>query len=232
MIVMIYDLLLLFFIEHHAGKEKLPTETSKTSRPMTWNQPPKKVVTPACANEMTFVKPSHTDLKDTCIKKSLRRSEFDPRLPTHRTLEKDSVTNLITGIRTSIPNTGLLQFWESNNASTSIPQEPSTGSLWSHVIFCSENAAMVDRTYFDPSVQQCYEYMNSLKLSQTEVERIEFATRGQASNKLWSALHNGRITSSMFGEILHRRASTDPNNLVKRIMGYGRKESVHLPPQL
>lgn len=74
-------------------------------------------------------------------------------------------------------------------------------------------------------VQQCYEYMNSLKLLQTEVERIEFATRGQASNKLWSALHNGRITSSMFGEILHRRASTDPNNLVKRVMGYGRKES-------
>ena len=50
-----------------------------------------------------------------------------------------------------------------------------------------------------------------------ECDSIEIATRGQASNKLWLALHNGRITSSRFGEILHRRESTNPQNLVKRI---------------
>lgn len=33
---------LLFFIESHAGDEKLPSEVSKTSKPMMWNQPPKR----------------------------------------------------------------------------------------------------------------------------------------------------------------------------------------------
>ena len=107
---------LLFFIEHHSGKEKLPTDTSKTSKPMTWNQPPKIEITPACAKEMTFVKPSHTDLKDTCEHKSVRHSEFDPIIPAHRTLEKDAVMNLVAGIHASVSNTGLKQFWESNSA--------------------------------------------------------------------------------------------------------------------
>ena len=81
--------------------------------------------------------------------------------------------------------------------------------LWSHVIFCYEKAAMFQRKFFTPTTQQCYEYINSMKLSLTEAESIELSTCGQATNKLWVAPHNGRITSSRFGEILHRRASTD-----------------------
>ena len=50
---------LLFYIENHAHDDELPTDKSKTSKAMTWNQPPKKLVTPACASSMTFVKPSH-----------------------------------------------------------------------------------------------------------------------------------------------------------------------------
>ena len=46
--------------------------------------------------------------------------------------------------------------------------------------------------------------------NETDVDLIEAATRGQATNKLWIALHNGRITSSKFGEILHRKSSTNP----------------------
>ena len=109
-----------------------------------------------------------------------------------------------------------------------------SSSLWRHVIFDSENAAMIDRSLglSNPCLQQCYHYMNSMTLSQAEVDNIEFATRGQTTNRLWLALHNGRITSSRFGEMLHRRESTNPNNLVKRIMGYGHKESMHLPPQI
>ena len=63
---------LLFCIESHAGDEKLPSEVSKTSKPMMWNQPPKKEISPARAQDMIFVKPTHSDVKpdDTiqCIK--------------------------------------------------------------------------------------------------------------------------------------------------------------------
>ena len=83
------------------------------------HQPPKKEITPACAKEMTFVKPSHTDLKDTCEHKSVGfTSEFDPRIPVHRTLEKDAVMNLVAVHSASVPNcTGLKQFWESKGVS-------------------------------------------------------------------------------------------------------------------
>ena len=43
---------LFFFIEGHAGDEKLPVEVSKTSKPMMWNQPPKKETSPACDQAM------------------------------------------------------------------------------------------------------------------------------------------------------------------------------------
>ena len=70
-----------------------------------------------------------------------------------------------------------------------------------------------------------------MKLSPTEVNNIEFATHGQMDNKLWLALRNSQITSSRFGEILHRRQSTNPRKLVMDIMGYGEKMKC-LPPQM
>ena len=72
--------------------------------------------------------------------------------------------------------------------------------------------------------------MNTMKLSLSEVNNKEFATC-QTDNKLWLALHNGRITSSRFGEILHRKQSTHPRRLVKGIMGYGEKMK-YLRPQM
>ena len=53
---------LLFFIEHHVNDEILPTEISKTSKPMIWNQPSKKTVASECSSSMRFVKPCHGDL--------------------------------------------------------------------------------------------------------------------------------------------------------------------------
>ena len=227
---------LLFYIEHHGGDEQLPTEISKTSKPMTWNQPPKKKVNPACAKDINFVKPSHSDLKEANDIKLFRCSEFDPRLPTHRILQKDNVIKLVAGIRKSVPNTGLQQFWETNSTATVASNSSGlqeTSSLWNHVIFSHENDGMIpQRNFVTPSIQECYEYMNSMKLSQTDADNIDFATRGQAKNKLWLALHNGRITSSRFGEILHRKSSTNPQRLVKDIMGYGKSEAKHLAPQM
>ena len=63
------------------------------------------------------------------------------------------------------------------------------------------------------------------------MKAIEAATHGQAENDLWFALRNGRLTSSMFGEIMHRRQSTDPRRLIKDIMGYG-GQMQHIPPQI
>ena len=37
---------------------------------------------------------------------------------------------------------------------------------------------------------------------------------------LWHDLHNGRITSSKFGQIVHRRETTDTRSIVGQLMGY------------
>ena len=52
---------ILFYIERNANDPELPTEISKTSKPMTWHQPPKKTVPSACANNIKFVKRCHGD---------------------------------------------------------------------------------------------------------------------------------------------------------------------------
>ena len=95
------------------GDNKLPTELSKTSQPiMTWNQPPKKEVLPARAQDMTSVKPAHSDVMPTqddtvCIS----RCDFDLRHPMHRTLKTEAVKGLLSQVQASIPHTGLSQFW-------------------------------------------------------------------------------------------------------------------------
>ena len=62
-----------------------------------------------------------------------------------------------------------------------------------------------------------------MALDNDTVVDIEKSTRTQADNKLWLALHNGRLTSSQFGEILRRKDTTDPSVSVKSLMGYKRE---------
>lgn len=44
---------------------------------------------------------------------------------------------------------------------------------------------------------------------------IEEQTRGQRESTLWKDLHKGRITSSLFGDVLH--AGPNPASLIQRI---------------
>lgn len=45
---------LLFYIEHHSICDELPYDLSKTSKAMTWNQPSKKEIKPARAEDIVF----------------------------------------------------------------------------------------------------------------------------------------------------------------------------------
>lgn len=75
---------LVFFIGYYAGDEKLPTELSRMSQQMKWNQPPKKEIARARAQDMTFVKPAHSDTKKEDKIQCISKSEFDPRHPMHK----------------------------------------------------------------------------------------------------------------------------------------------------
>ena len=221
----------MFYIEHYASHDELPYDLSKTSRAMTWNQPPKKEIKPARAEDIEFVKPSHGDIHEVKGVQSIQRNQFDPRHPMHRVLDPDRLNQLLKHVQTSMPGTGLQQFWKTRPLEKVISGNQ-LSTLWNYVLFWHENASSVSyEKFFTPTEEQCTEYAGNQTLSYDEVEAIEAATLGQAENNLWFALRNGRLTSSRFGEIMHRRQSTDPRRLIKDIMGYG-GQMQHVPPQI
>lgn len=115
--------------------DELPTEKSKTSLPMKWNQPPKKTVAPACANDMTFIKPSHGDAPQAESSQPAHHHTFEPFEPhcsEHCTLNKESLDRLLAGIEESVLTTGLQQFWHTKAPDAEVPQ-----MLWNNAIFLS-----------------------------------------------------------------------------------------------
>ena len=86
---------LLFYIEHYASHDELPYDLSKTSKAMTWNQPPKKEIKPAQAKDIEFVKPSHGDINEVKGVQSIQRNQFDPRHSVHRVLNPDKFNQLL-----------------------------------------------------------------------------------------------------------------------------------------
>ena len=201
---------------------------------MTWNQPRKKEIKPARAEDIEFVKPSHGDIHEVTGVQSIQRNQFDPRHPMHRVLDPDRLNQLLKRVQTSMPGTGLRQFWKTRPLEKVISGNQ-LSTLWNYVLFWHENASSVSyEKFFTPTEEQCTEHAGNLTLSYDEVEAIEAAIHGQAENDLWFALCNGRLTrltSSRFGEIMHRRQSTDPTRLIKDIMGYG-GQMQHVPPQI
>ena len=160
--------------------------------------------------------------------KHIPRTSFDPRRPCHQKLDEEAAQKLLERIERTVPSTGLGQFWKSSATALDV----SSSTLWNHILFSREHATTLTcDSLFDPTTQQCYEYLDKAKLDIDVVERIEGATRDQSDCKLRHALRNVRLTSSRFGEIRSRKQTTDSRRLVKDIMGYGKQLTV-LPPQI
>jgi len=219
---------LLFFIQHHANDEDLPTEISKTSRPMAWNQPPKKTVAPERSSDMRFVKPCHSDNTDMPLQRIIR-SNFDPWAAEHwGSNDRERINILIDRVKETMPSTGLQHFWcDGPNTLANYDNV----SLWSCVMFSHGRVNTSIQQISDPTPVVCHQFVANMKLPFEKVAEIEAATRGQADSELWQLMRNGRLTSSRFNEILKRRPTTDPRRLIRDIMGYnGPLKKV--PPQI
>ncbi|CAC5410778.1 unnamed protein product [Mytilus coruscus] len=59
-----------------------------------------------------------------------------------------------------------------------------------------------------------------LKITKDECSKIEMATREQHKNPLWKHVRRGRLTASKFGNIVRRKADTEPDNLIKYLLEY------------
>ena len=68
-----------------------------------------------------------------------------------------------------------------------------------------------------------------MKISDGEAVAIEKATVAQHSSVQWRDQRNGCITASLFHDVYVRKESTDPECLIKRIMGYEHNDLSHVP---
>ena len=228
---------LLFALEDvvRKGLKELPVELSKTSKPMEWNKPPKKHVSPLPVKGISFTKPSFGKGDATATVGCAKRN-FDPRAPTDRTLSQPALVKLQEDLKDVFPDSGLLQYWDyglghqgSRPSSTPL-LKPTSGTeedehlaIESLILFNEGKALQFTMPEHVPSPSdlELDELMAEFKvISPNLLQSVEERTRGQATNQLWFDIRNGRITSSRFGQVLHRRDSTPSERLVAEIMGY------------
>ena len=62
------------------------------------------------------------------------------------------------------------------------------------------------------------------RITQDQILELEKLTREQAICPLWFEHRRGRITGSIAHELFRRKATTPPENLLRKIMGYDSKD--------
>ena len=76
-----------------------------------------------------------------------------------------------------------------------------------------------DSDIFDIT-EKCNNIFQSYKVSEYQAENLEAITRNQAISTLWYQHRMGRVTGTKAHDVLTRRDTAIPDNLVKRIVGY------------
>ena len=89
----------------------------------------------------------------------------------------------------------------------------------------SETISYESDKYIDKQayLQQAASDTSKLVVSDEICYEIELRTRGQSDNKLWFEARKGRLTASLFHDVLKRKERTNPHKLAKRIIGEKRE---------
>ena len=193
---------------------------------MSWHRPPKnyaeKLTKAVGVSEMVLQKATYSKLPKKAVGAGI--GQFEPRAEMDQDLDPIGLTKLLDAVSVSCPTSGMFHFYEHQSLHTTkppvhpleeqvkklvVPAMPST---------CSELDGMAPTSDIVTAI--CIEHAESQDLSLPLIQHIEHITKEQRSCDLWIALHRGRITSSNFHDVLVRKATTPPDNLVKRLMSY------------
>ena len=66
----------------------------------------------------------------------------------------------------------------------------------------------------------------TLSCSKEKCSEIEKMTRGQNKNESWMEARMGRITSSVFGQVLKKKDSTSPESTLRTVLGYSSFDNI------
>lgn len=215
---------LLFFLLDCCEKhlEKLPESVTCTGRAMTWNQPPPhKDIQPVPVSDMVFSKAEYGKASRSISGGAL--DDFDPRCIDDRQIDHDDLQALLQATQSSFPQSSLLQFHGvAPSAQDRCSKQVETEEQVRELIVPRAGHAVQDDTDRLDNVEElmCADFVADQVISDVLSARIESLTVDQTQSPLWHDLHVGRLTSSIFHDVLVRRASTSPDALVKRVMGY------------
>ncbi|CAG2188608.1 unnamed protein product [Mytilus edulis] len=180
---------------------------SCTSKSCTWNVP-RKDVQPRPLCYMASKKPK---LASSSEEGNAGTSEtgyttfqsFDPRHTADRTVNLDLTLQHLMELKNVFPNTGMSHLWNIPESTPDVHQEVEMD------------------TWVDPMERKMKEMLyteNNLPPPSIErelVDYIESNTRLQRGSTVWRDLHKGRITSSIFGDVM--AAGRSPNSLIRQI---------------
>lgn len=194
----------LLFAFSHAKPSKSSSE-SCTSQPCKWIIPGRQV------------KPTGpiSSLPNKC-KGQLKESEdftenldplaaYDPRhsddghLDLHRTLQH------LQDLKNVFPQTGMSHLWNIPDHAPEAVQEMEVQDVEDVMFARMKSLIFSEGNEPQLSITQDFIY-----------EFIESYTRDQRTSDMWQKLHIGRLTSSLFGDVL--KTGSNPNSLIKQIL--------------
>ena len=236
---------LMFHIEDlkRKGEKCIPIDNTVTDKLQQWHIPPKRTVQPQLIKDINFVKSEYGKVK---LGPSEKKQNFDPRHTDDRTLSLMDVDTLISSVTASCPTSGIRHFWPSasddsaTNTSTVTPTNDVSVSsfLYPLIVYQASQPLSLPDTVLeladvDPDCtvfkELCHLFESQQVISEELSKQIEQLTVMQSESSLWCDIHNGRITSSRFGQIVHRRETTDTTSIIKQVMGYNSAKYSNLP---
>nr|XP_022310871.1 uncharacterized protein LOC111116162 [Crassostrea virginica] len=142
---------------------------------------------------------------------------YDPRHSDDRQVDISYTLQQLRDLRNLFPVTGMSHLW---NVPDHVPEAIQEMEV------LDEEDIMVTKMR---SLIFCEGNVPQLAIDHDLVEFIEKSTRGQRVSDMWQKLHIGRLTSSIFGDVL--KAGSNPKSLIKQILeGSSLQKYAALPP--
>ena len=200
--------------------DEIPESRTCTDKLMSWHKPPSHMTLSAVEiTETVFEKPSYGKKSRAISGRS--HLNFEPRSPQDVPLNEERLTIMMNKLATSSPSSGIFHFWD--HPSLKPRKETHEADRMVRNLLIPQIPKRCDiQESLDREVIAglCLDFMDNCSVDASTVEYLERATRKQAKSDLWRKARIGRLTSSVFHDVLVRQKTTSPHSLVSRIMGY------------
>jgi hypothetical protein len=190
-------------------------ELSCTSQKCKWNVPRERTgnVTPIA--KMTFMKHDYSKKK-----KSKRKSAVPPghdvRAPHQRTWPEDKVRRMLFLAKDYQEKTGRVVGW-----THILPQDVDASDKDEDTVSINLITPEKEHPVSSSKIKErCEKVKRKLKFDADEVNDIEMATRGQASNSIWQSQRKYRITASKCYRVASMKPDTSPTKAIKELLQY------------